>query len=570
MSDKDEIRIVYSKRGLPRYELSVWHKKLDKHQVVHGQTKQEVEKKALAKMRVWDEMWERRESAEQKQRQKDMKRQRLETQRRIAIEKTEAARKILFEISQILVVALKKQYSIDWEAQKQHLDYLVPKPQKPLLSHLPVEPKATDEKYRVRSSFFDLLSVSRKTKKLEISQLNFKNDHDEWKKYTIKKQREYLNKLDNYTVALHEWETKQSEHVKSCVEYNQYVDAMREDYFNRRADGVLFLCNIILSQSSYPISFPKEYDLEFNPVNQILIIDYQLPIAEKFPTIEQVKYNAREDKFVSIKIGKANIEERYDQTIYQIVLRTVHELFEADTINCIQSIVFNGYVKSISAATGQMINPCILSVQISRKEYGQLVLSRVDPKICFQRLRGIGSPKLHNLTPVAPIMVIERDDERFVQPYNVVDELIEGQNLALIDWEDFEHLVRELFEKEFADVGAEVKVTQASRDGGVDAIIYNPDPIRGGRIFIQAKRYTNVVGLSAVKELYATVIDKGANRGILVTTAYFGSEAYEFKKGKPLTLLTGENLVSLLQKHGYSVRIDLVEAKKLRRRGNNS
>ena len=37
-------------------------------------------------------------------------------------------------------------------------------------------------------------------------------------------------------------------------------------------------------------------------------------------------------------------------------------------------------------------------------------------------------------------------------------------------WEDFEHLIRELFEKEFSCNGGEVKVTQASRDGGVDAI----------------------------------------------------------------------------------------------------
>jgi len=34
-----------------------------------------------------------------------------------------------------------------------------------------------------------------------------------------------------------------------------------------------------------------------------------------------------------------------------------------------------------------------------------------------------------------------------------------------------------------------VKVTQASRDRGVDAIAFDPDPIRGGKFVIQAKRY---------------------------------------------------------------------------------
>jgi restriction system protein len=136
-------------------------------------------------------------------------------------------------------------------------------------------------------------------------------------------------------------------------------------------------------------------------------------------------------------------------------------------------------------------------------------------------------------------------------------------NLAAIGWEEFEHLIRELFEKEFSAGGGEVKVTQASRDGGVDAIAFDPDPIRGGKIVIQAKRYTNTVDVSAVRDLYGTVMAEGATKGILVTTSGFGPDAHRFAKGKPLTLLDGNNLLYLLAKHGTVARIDLAEAKKL-------
>jgi restriction system protein len=105
-------------------------------------------------------------------------------------------------------------------------------------------------------------------------------------------------------------------------------------------------------------------------------------------------------------------------------------------------------------------------------------------------------------------------------------------------------------------------LTQASREGGVDAVAFDPDPIRGGKIVIQAKRYTNVVGVSAVRDLYGTVMNEGANKGILVTTSHYGSDAYDFAKGKPLTLLDGGNLLSLLAKHGHRARINLQEAKK--------
>jgi restriction system protein len=132
-----------------------------------------------------------------------------------------------------------------------------------------------------------------------------------------------------------------------------------------------------------------------------------------------------------------------------------------------------------------------------------------------------------------------------------------------LSWEEFEHLIRELFEKEFSSNGGEVKVTQASRDGGVDAVAFDPDPIRGGKIVIQAKRYTNTVGVSAVRDLYGTVMNEGATKGILVTTADYGPDAYEFAKNKPLTLLNGSNLLFLLEKHGQKARIDLTEAKRL-------
>lgn len=72
-----------------------------------------------------------------------------------------------------------------------------------------------------------------------------------------------------------------------------------------------------------------------------------------------------------------------------------------------------------------------------------------------------------------------------------------------------------------------------------------------------------MVGVSAVRDLYGTTVNEGATKGILVTTADYGPDAYEFAKGKPLTLLNGSNLLHLLEKHGHRAKIDLKEAKKL-------
>ena len=158
---------------------------------------------------------------------------------------------------------------------------------------------------------------------------------------------------------------------------------------------------------------------------------------------------------------------------------------------------------------------------------------------------------------------MKREDRRFVDGYSVIEEIDNSVNLAAMDWKDFENLIREVFEQEFAVNGGEVKITQASRDGGVDAIAFDPDPIRGGKIVIQAKRYTNVVGVAAVRDLYGTIINEGASKGILVTTANYGNDSYKFAQGKPITLLNGSNLLSLLEKHGHHARINIKEAKEM-------
>ena len=320
---------------------------------------------------------------------------------------------------------------------------------------------------------------------------------------------------------------------------------------------------MVLTNSKYPDYFPQEWDLDYQVDTKILIVDYSLPDLDCLPTVKTVKYVISRDEFTESTLTNAALNKLYDSILYQIALRTIHELFEADVINAIDSIVFNGWVDSIDKATGHNVNSCIMSLQASKDEFLAINLERVDPKASFKQLKGVGSSKLHGLSPVAPIANINKKDRRFVSAYDVVDGVDETENLAAMDWQDFENLIREIFEKEFVSSGGEVKITQASRDGGVDAIAFDPDPIRGGKIVIQAKRYTNVVGVSAVRDLYGTTVNEGATKGILVTTANYGPDAYEFAKGKPLTLLNGANLLHLLEKHGHRAKIDLKEAKML-------
>jgi restriction system protein len=124
-------------------------------------------------------------------------------------------------------------------------------------------------------------------------------------------------------------------------------------------------------------------------------------------------------------------------------------------------------------------------------------------------------------------------------------------------WQDFEVLVRDLMQREFSRNGCRVDVTRASRDAGVDALAFDEDPIRGGKFVIQAKRYNNIVPLSAVHDLYGKVHNEGAVRGILITTSHYGKDALEFVKDKHLTLINGAQLIHMFNQHGIAAKIEI-------------
>lgn len=313
----------------------------------------------------------------------------------------------------------------------------------------------------------------------------------------------------------------------------------------------------LLNKSDYNALFKKEIELHYE--DETIIINYQLPNRENFLKTKEYKYNAKTNKVEQKLYAETVAAKIYEKVLYSICLRSVYEVFVSTDENKVSNVVFNGYIDQINPSTGQRESKYILSISVNRNKFNEIVLEKVDPKLCFKTLKGVSAAKIADIVAITPILTFDKNDKRLIDSKNIVVD--EGTNLAIMDWTEFEHLVRELFEKEFSKSGGEVRVTQASRDGGVDAIVYDPDPIRGGKIVIQAKRYTNTVSVSAVRDLYGTVINEGANSGILITTSDYGGDSYEFAKNKPLKLLNGGHLLGLLEKHGKKGYINIREAK---------
>ncbi len=349
-------------------------------------------------------------------------------------------------------------------------------------------------------------------------------------------------------------------YIKACNQEKDHFKGLLEGYKKREKQSVIERLNYVLSKIKFPDSVPHTWEVDFDEEQNIGVIEIKLP-----DVVHQPPYKTVDLKSGAVKkpLNQTEKKELIPKVHPAILLRTVYEVFRNDAGGSIDLLVVNGWVQFDDPATGKNTKAYTASLMVTRAQVTALNLAKIDPIVAFNNLHGKSAGKLIEIIPIEPVLSLNRTDSRFVNAKEVLKGLGPETNLAAMDWQDFEHLIRELFEKEFSGRGAEVKITQASRDRGVDAIVFDPDPIHGGKYVIQAKRYTNTVDVSAVRDLCAVVQKEGASRGILVTTSTYGADAYAFANNEPVTLLNGAELLGLLKKHGYSFRINIQEARRL-------
>ena len=535
----------------------IWHSGLQQHKVITGATPDEVERKAFIQQQKWAEQWDTQQRKRAAISEKEFNIHQAEA-------KTKEAENIQEILSSILINTYYSYTAFDLDSLKDYSEYSVPAPQLRIINTMPQAPKRTDEVFNPKPTFLQRISPK---KKEEFDAENEKSFHDAYRSWetecsAIQEQNRIIT--NKYHKDYELWEKAKEEYYSKQRGMNDSLDNLGTFLEKGEKEAVEIYTKIYIN-NTFNNLFESSIDTEYIEDSRMLIVDYLLPTIENLPNLKAVNYIKSKQEFKEVYFSDAEMKRKYDNVIYQITLALLFLIYEDNKLrNVVDLVTFNGKVKTINKSTGRPIEPYILSITAKKEDVESLNIPAVDPKEWFKSARGVSAAHLANVTPVSPIVQMTKEDKRFIDGYTVVDQIDDSMNLAAMDWQDFENLIRELFEEEFASNGGEVKITQASRDGGVDAVIFDPDPIRGGKIVVQAKRYTNVVGVSAVRDLYGTVMNEGDMKGILVTTSNYGNDAYDFVKDKPLTLLNGSNLLYLLEKHGHKARIDIEEAKRLR------
>ena len=93
-----------------------------------------------------------------------------------------------------------------------------------------------------------------------------------------------------------------------------------------------------------------------------------------------------------------------------------------------------------------------------------------------------------------------------------------------------------------------------SGDEGIDGII-KEDKLGLDVIYIQAKRWENVVGRPEIQKFVGALAGQGAKKGVFITTSRYTNEAKEYqpRNETKIVLIDGEKLADLMIDYNLAV-----------------
>jgi restriction system protein len=417
-----------------RYMAEIAHSGLRTYRILKDAYRGILHNKVNTQFVKWDAMWER----------KQVKDAKVANQSE-ADQLTREARQKLQQVDNLLLHTLDIDDTVDWQSLKDKKQFKGINPRtelnrevsklaadKPVYRPLPIapdkrvyEPKLSvadkllkfkaDNKINEANMLYEQAMAGWNWAVEEVQAYNKKQDlHYERKLAEIEREKETLQK--KYAILEEKWAKERDDFYNFQDTHNAAVEVLKKGYFSRDGNAIIEYCEMVLDNSEYPDSFPKDYDLEYNADNKLLIVEYILPGIKDLPSLSEVKYIASKNELKETHLSEAQLAKIYDTAVYNIALRTIHELFEADKANAVDKIVFNGWVLMTNRATGKEENNCILSVQTTKPVFLQIDLSKVDPKACFMNLQGVSSNKL---TAIKPLIQVNSHDKRFAATYDV-------------------------------------------------------------------------------------------------------------------------------------------------------
>lgn len=156
---------------------------------------------------------------------------------------------------------------------------------------------------------------------------------------------------------------------------------------------------IVLSNSVYPEMFPVSYDHNFDLASRELTLRVDVPEPSGIPAVKEYRYIKAKDEIVATPLTMKAQKDRYAGAVWQVAVRTLHEVFEADRAGKIHSISLTVGTSHISPATGLTETVPLVIVAAERESFTTFDLANVVPQATLKHLGAAMSKSPFDLTP---------------------------------------------------------------------------------------------------------------------------------------------------------------------------
>ena len=276
---------------------------------------------------------------------------------------------------------------------REDLETPIPPPNLPVARPAPTfvppePPKGIDSVFGGKKKHEQLVANQRRQYETDLAAWQSEVDalpeiHSRIKKEHEKQEQERLSALGE---ARRQYEAECLQLEAEAEVSNRRLDELIAGIDYNVEDAIQQYVGIVLGNSVYPESFPVEHDFEFDAATKELALTVAVPAPEQVPAVKEFKFIKAKDEIAPTMLPKRDQKERYNNAVYNVALRSMHEIFEADRAGRIQTIAIRVQSVAIDPATGVEKPTIFVAAAAGREEFIKFDLAKVVPRATLDHL----------------------------------------------------------------------------------------------------------------------------------------------------------------------------------------
>jgi len=239
----------------------------------------------------------------------------------------------------------------------------------------------------------------------------FELDHEKWVAESaeiptlqLEQMKEFQDaeelRLSKLADAKRTYEAECTQRDEEVAETNRELDELIQGIAKEDKQALQTYVSIVLGNSVFPDCYPVTYEFEYDGDLRELELSSTIPGPSQLPAIREMRYNKTKDEILPVALTQKQMKDRYAAALHAVALRTLHEVFEADSQGHIQTIALTVVTTDNDPATGLLTQIRLLAVAVDRETFNTYDLTKVVPLATLQHMKALLSKNPYELIPI--------------------------------------------------------------------------------------------------------------------------------------------------------------------------